>query len=96
MHEYNEKERDRERECADKLAHTNAICFNGIRLIHWLQAILEEGPQYGRQDVGIEKNAGGGIGDQMEIIMPMVAVVGLLQIAGNVAANRNGKYLQGV
>lgn len=73
---------------------TNAVRFDGIRFIHWLQAVLEQSPEHGRQYVGIEKDAGGRIRDQVEIVVPMVAVVRLLQIAGKIAANRNREDLK--
>jgi len=78
-----------------KTTQTYAVRFDGIRRIHGLQAVLEQGPQNSWQDVGVQEDAGGRVGDQVEVVVPAVAIVGMVQVAGYVATNSYGEDLKG-
>lgn len=73
---------------------TYAVRFHGISGVHRLQAVLEEGPQNGWQDIGIQEDGRSRIGDQMEVVVPFVRISGLLQIAGNITTYCYGKDLK--
>jgi len=73
---------------------TYAIRFDGVCRVHGLQAVLEQGPQNSWQDVGVQEDAGGRVGDQVEVVVPAVAIVGMVQVTGYVATNSYGKDLE--